>query len=151
MIYAIGDIHGMYDPLKILVDFIYDKAQQGENITRVIFLGDLIDCGPSTKEVIDTVIKLRQDFSVTALLGNHEEMLLSFYHKRFNYLKVGSYWMNSNGGVQTIHSFYPQSTLFKTSYNPDHKTIADALFYEDVLKMDEVYEDFFKSHPDYIK
>jgi serine/threonine protein phosphatase 1 len=143
MIFAIGDIHGMYDPLKILTEFIYDKAMQGESITEIIFLGDVIDCGPASKEVVDTILKLKRDFPVTALLGNHEEMLLSFYHKQFNYMKVGSYWMNSNGGVQTVLSFHPQSALFKATRHPDHRQVSEALYFEDILKLDKVYEDFF--------
>jgi serine/threonine protein phosphatase 1 len=143
MIYAIGDIHGMYDPLKILVDYIYDSARKHETISKIIFLGDFIDCGPSSKQVIDLVLHLKQDFEVITLLGNHEEMLLSFYNKSYNFMKVGSYWLNYNGGLQTIYSFYPGSVLFKKELYPDERTVSDFLHFEDVLKLDKVYADFF--------
>jgi len=143
MIFAIGDIHGMYDPLKILADYIYDHASHSDDVTRIVFLGDYIDCGPASKQVVDLILKLRQDFETITLLGNHEEMLLSFYHKSFNYIKVGNFWLSYNGGIQTIKSFYPKSLLFKGDNYPDEKTVSDLLQYEDILKLDKTYSDFF--------
>jgi serine/threonine protein phosphatase 1 len=143
LIYVIGDIHGMYDPLKILTDFIYDKARQQEPITKVIFLGDYIDCGPASKPVIDLILSLKQDFETVTLLGNHEEHLLSFYNKQFNHIKVGNFWLSYNGGLQTVQSFYPESALFKDTLYPDHKTVAELLFYDDIIRLDPVYENFF--------
>jgi serine/threonine protein phosphatase 1 len=143
MIYVIGDIHGMYDPLKVLIDFIYDKARQNEPITKVIFLGDFIDCGPSSKQVVDLIFRLKNDFDTATLLGNHEELLLSFYHKQFNHIKVGNFWLSYNGGLQTVLSLYPQSVLFKDTNYPDQKTISESLFYDDILRLDKDYEEFF--------
>jgi serine/threonine protein phosphatase 1 len=145
MIYAIGDIHGMLDPLKVLADYLYERKAKGENISRVIFLGDLIDCGPCSREVTDLILQLQKDFPVTVLLGNHEEMMLSYYHKSFNQMKSGNMWLGYNGGVSTVRSFYPDSLLFKNGLYPDEKTVAEALFYQDILKLDERYETFFSN------
>lgn len=144
MIYAIGDIHGMYDPLKILTDYIYDRALKSADTTKIVLLGDYIDCGPSSRQVIDLILKLRQDFETITLLGNHEEMLLSFYNKTFNYIKVGNFWLSYNGGVQTIKSFYPQSVLLREDNAPNEKMVSDLLQFEDILKLDNLYSDFFK-------
>lgn len=143
MIYAIGDIHGMYDPLKILADYIYGTARQSGSRVKIVFLGDYVDCGPSSRQVVDLILKLKHDFETVTLLGNHEEMLLSFYHKTFNYIKVGNNWLNYNGGVQTIRSFYPQSVMFRSDSFPDEKAVSDLLHYEDILKLDETYSGFF--------
>lgn len=145
MIYAIGDIHGMLDPLKVLADYLYDRKAQGERVSKVIFLGDYIDCGPSSKEVTDLILKLQQDFEVIALLGNHEEMMLSYYHKSFNHIKSGNIWLGYNGGVSTVRSFYPGSVLFKNGQYPDEKTVSEALFFQDVLKLEAPYDAFFSS------
>ncbi|MDR0355331.1 MAG: metallophosphoesterase, partial [Deltaproteobacteria bacterium] len=73
MIWAIGDIHGMFDPLKRLLERIreFDKP---EDPAKVIFLGDYIDHGPSSKETLDLVMRL--DLEKVCLAGNHEDMAL---------------------------------------------------------------------------
>jgi len=145
MIFVIGDIHGMYDPLKVLTDYIYNKAIKQETVSKIIFLGDYIDCGPSSKEVVDLILRLKHDFEVVTLLGNHEEMLLSFVNRTFNYLKVGNYWLSYNGGLQTVNSFYPGSVLFKKDQYPDEKTVSDLLHFDDILKLDQPYAEFFEN------
>lgn len=143
MIFVIGDIHGMYDPLRILTDYIYNKTRKNESVSKIIFLGDYIDCGPSSKQVVDLILQLREDFEVITLLGNHEELLLSFHNRIFNYQKVGNYWLSYNGGLQTVYSFYPRSLLFKNNLYPDEKTVSDLLQFEDILKLEKPYADFF--------
>jgi len=143
MIYVIGDIHGMSDPLKIVLDYIRQEALQGIPVTRIVFLGDYVDAGPASRQVVDSIMQLRQEFEVVTLLGNHEEMLLSYYHKTLNYGAVGNYWLNYNGGLQTVLSFYPQSPLFKTTLYPDEQAVKDILLQEDVLVLDKTYEEFF--------
>lgn len=145
MIYVIGDIHGMLDPLKVLTDYIYQIAAKTDSSVKLIFTGDYIDCGPSSKQVVDMLIKLKQDFDTVTLLGNHEEMLLSYYHKKNDFMKIGNYWLNFNGGLQTIQSFYPQSLLFRQNTYPDEKMVAQLLNYEDILKLDAKYVDFFNA------
>ncbi len=142
MIFAIGDIHGLYDPLKVLADYIHQVASQGEKITAIVFLGDYIDCGPSSREVVDLVLEMKKGFPVVTLLGNHEEMLLSFYHKTFDYVRSGNFWMSYNGGLQTVRSFYPESLLFSNKKTLKGKSVAEKLVYDDVLKLEPKYEDF---------
>ena len=47
-IYAIGDIHGMYDKLTALINILTPKKED-----LFVFIGDYIDRGPNSKEVID--------------------------------------------------------------------------------------------------
>lgn len=68
--YAIGDIHGNFVALKNLVECISPTKKD-----TVIFLGDYVDRGASTKEVIEYVIKLREKTNVISLRGNHEVMM----------------------------------------------------------------------------
>lgn len=76
--YAIGDVHGRLDLLDQLIDAIdADDAARPPAQTHLIFLGDLIDRGPQSAEVIDRVIGIagtRPNVSVIA--GNHEEVFL---------------------------------------------------------------------------
>ena len=74
----IGDVHGRLDLLeRLLAEIERDLAEQPSRKTLLVFLGDLIDRGPHSAQVIERlrtygVPGLRTVF----LLGNHEEVLL---------------------------------------------------------------------------
>lgn len=69
---AVGDIHGH---LQMLLDLMADVAPQADD--QLVFLGDYIDRGPESPEVIDWLINFKQRFPQTIFLrGNHEQMLL---------------------------------------------------------------------------
>ncbi|MEA5536278.1 metallophosphoesterase family protein [Crocosphaera sp. XPORK-15E] len=64
---VIGDVHGHYDTLLSLLDAIAPDSDD-----QVYFLGDLIDRGPQSAQVVDYVMQS----GYKCLLGNHEYMLL---------------------------------------------------------------------------
>lgn len=74
-IFAIGDVHGCAGKLNTLLDRLpLERARD-----TLVFLGDLIDRGPDSKEVIETICRLRrQGVAVRGLLGNHEYLLLEY-------------------------------------------------------------------------
>jgi serine/threonine protein phosphatase 1 len=76
--YAIGDIHGRLDLLDQLIDAIdADDACRPPAQTHLVFLGDLIDRGPQSAEVIDRVIEIENARpNVSIIAGNHEEVFL---------------------------------------------------------------------------
>ncbi len=77
-LYAIGDVHGRRD----LLDLMLEKIEGEETRLRkkVVFLGDYVDRGPSTKEVIDRLTRLRENPSIDwiFLKGNHEASMMQF-------------------------------------------------------------------------
>lgn len=77
--YAIGDIHGCYAELNRLIKAIDDDdASRGPTDTRLLFVGDYIDRGPASREVIELMMRLDiGEDRVIFLMGNHEETLLS--------------------------------------------------------------------------
>jgi serine/threonine protein phosphatase 1 len=77
-IYAIGDIHGRNDLLvQLLAKIEADDAARGGAETQIIFLGDLVDRGPDSADVIDTAMVLsKQGRNVRYLMGNHEEVFV---------------------------------------------------------------------------
>ena len=74
-IIAIGDIHGYADALAALVEAIKLDAED-----TLVPLGDYVDRGPQTPEVIDQLIALADRCRLVPLLGNHDEMLLELHH-----------------------------------------------------------------------
>lgn len=69
--YAISDIHGCYYTFKELLSTI--GLTKDDNL---YLLGDYINRGPNSKEVIDYIIELQQQgYNILALNGNHEEMV----------------------------------------------------------------------------
>ena len=71
-IFAVGDIHGCFDKLKALLDKIPFDPQRD----TIVFLGDYVDRGPSSYEVVEFLIELKKNCENAVFLkGNHEEML----------------------------------------------------------------------------
>ncbi len=69
--YAISDIHGCYKTLLTLLDKIALTKED-----KVYFLGDYIDRGIQSKEIVDFLIDLKkQGYDIVTLKGNHEDML----------------------------------------------------------------------------
>ena len=95
-IFAVGDIHGCYDKLLILME----KIDIDFESDTLVFLGDYIDRGPQSFEVVAYLADLKQRHANTIFLkGNHEEMLERYLsgEDRITYLV--------NGGQQTLESY----------------------------------------------
>lgn len=76
--YVVGDIHGRLDLLEDLLAKIHAELQhRPARKTLLVFVGDLIDRGPSSAQVIERLRTYRrQGVQTVFLLGNHEEVLL---------------------------------------------------------------------------
>jgi len=99
-IFAIGDIHGCFDKLCALMD----KIKIDRNNDILLFLGDYIDRGPSSFDVVEYLIDLKKHFQkIVFLKGNHEEMLERYLSgkDRPTYL--------INGGKPTLESYVKRS------------------------------------------
>ena len=76
--YVIGDIHGRLDLLQDLLAKIHAELQRRPSTkTLLVFVGDLIDRGPCSAQVVERLRTYKRDGIKTIfLLGNHEEVLL---------------------------------------------------------------------------
>ena len=101
-VYVVGDIHGRLDLLRRLHEMIAaDAADAGPLRKVLVYLGDYVDRGEKSREVVQCLIDERlPGFEPVHLCGNHEEMMLSF----LNDVSVGAMWMY-NGGDATLYSY----------------------------------------------
>jgi serine/threonine protein phosphatase 1 len=114
MLYAIGDIHGHYWKLVSLMNQLPLKPQD-----RLVFVGDYIDRGPASREVIDFLIELRRERPSTVFLrGNHEQMMLDAKashlarQRRFPAQDEMVLWIG-NGGSETLDSYPPRRPWYE--------------------------------------
>jgi serine/threonine protein phosphatase 1 len=77
LIYAVGDVHGCLDPLKALEQRIVDDAAGMPGEKWIVMLGDYVDRGPQSAQVLDHLIApAPAGFRRICLRGNHEEAML---------------------------------------------------------------------------
>tara|TARA_B100000378_G_scaffold251829_1_gene226779 strand:- start:3508 stop:4170 length:663 start_codon:yes stop_codon:yes gene_type:complete len=94
---AVADIHGNNEKFRKALKSVSLKKSD-----KLILLGDLIDRGKKSKEVLDTIILLKNSGfkDITIIRGNHEQMLLdSIENEDKEYI-----WLK-NGGDKTLQSF----------------------------------------------
>ena len=89
---ALGDIHGCVHALDAVLEAIRPTSDD-----HLVILGDFIDQGRDSKDVIERLIALGELCPMDVIQGNHEEMLLAARTSE----PALRYWENC-GGVQ-IH------------------------------------------------
>jgi diadenosine tetraphosphatase ApaH/serine/threonine PP2A family protein phosphatase len=100
-IYAIGDIHGRADLLREILERLDEDLRRRPIAYAVeIFLGDYVDRGPDSKDVVDLLAARMVRSHSVCLRGNHEELMESFLRDPAaldSWLKLG--------GLQTLISY----------------------------------------------
>lgn len=105
VIYAIGDVHGEAERLHALHEAIFTRheARSDDRPLKLVHLGDYVDRGPDSYDVIETVKSMedRTDIEVVNLRGNHEQMMIEAYEEGNDDRLL---WL-MNGGDATIASY----------------------------------------------
>ena len=111
-IYIIGDVHGCYRSLLALIEQLPHKFD-----SKICFVGDLIDRGPASADVVEFV-RIR---GYDAVMGNHEKRLVGNAKTALRCAKTGKFtssndlyaffsldesWLFNNGGEATLASYY---------------------------------------------
>jgi serine/threonine protein phosphatase 1 len=92
---AIGDVHGCVHALDAVLEAILPRRDD-----TLVFLGDLVDQGRDTRDVLERVIALPASCNVVLIEGNHEEMMLAARDSE----AALRYW-EVVGGFATINSY----------------------------------------------
>lgn len=94
---AIGDIHGCYDALRTLCDFVELRDDD-----VLVTLGDYVNRGPNACAVLDWLIHQQRTRILRPLRGNHEVMTLNALNSDEAYRR----WLRC-GGDLTLRSYAP--------------------------------------------
>ena len=100
---GITDIHGEYDKLCAVLDKIQPKSDD-----TIVFMGDYIDRGAKSKQVVDKIISMQDVCNCVYLIGSHEYALLhAEIDDYYNYL----FW--NYGGDKTVESYGSFKKIFE--------------------------------------
>ena len=141
---VIGDIHGNFDTLIALLATIPDE----EKAKGICLVGDLIDRGPKSKQVIQWVIdQQKAGNKVFCVMGNHEDLMINNalsmaeyfienggYH--YGRLSTPNLWM-VNGGDKAFDSYIEEQPDGSAIF--DHKTLKEHV---EFLKTLPLYMEF---------
>jgi len=126
--FIIPDTHGCLKTLR----FLLETKLQISKSDQLFFLGDYIDRGPLSAQLVDYLINLiDSNYQITCLKGNHEQMILdaSLGFKHFDH------WM-ANSGNTTLYSY---SQLLGIEY-----------YQMNLTKIPERHLHFYNSLPNYL-
>jgi serine/threonine protein phosphatase 1 len=113
--FAIGDVHGSMKYLHALIEKCLAYAEKQQTLPHFIFLGDYVDRGSQSREVLTYLQHLPEILGpgskVTCLRGNHNQMLIDavLHH-------VVDPWF-SNGGQETLNSYARKPSNLRRPFN----------------------------------
>ncbi len=138
-VYAIGDIHGRYEALRRVMTAIEaDILDQPEAEVTIVFLGDYVDRGMHSREVLELLSTPAPPHRPRiCLMGNHEMALLQFLRDPMHLREWGNF-----GGYATLASYgigipsamtpavlYELRDRFRKAMPPAHRTFLESLEY----------------------
>ena len=140
-IIAIGDLHGHHDQMIDLLDKLTHEHDIDFNTDTLVFLGDYVDGGSQSKQVLDELMAIKETFPHTVMLfGNHESLLLDALSDKHQIYGDYYLWWNQ-GGEETLNSFKPPQSMGISEYDRSIMQPKDLITQE--------YIDFMRSLPIY--
>jgi serine/threonine protein phosphatase 1 len=136
-IYAIGDVHGRADLLDALLSRI-DTDSVARPILRPIYvmIGDYIDRGPGSREVLDLLISCSKGREMVCLRGNHDTLIHDFLQDPGTLRS----W-SKLGGIETLMSYGLRPPI-----NPDVATQQELARALDTV-LPKAHRDFLRELP----
>lgn len=149
VIYAVGDVHGRLDCLDtILARIDSDRTKHTGYTVQEVFLGDYVDRGMQSSQVIDRLIARRELHGAILLRGNHEQ----FMHGALHDESAAGLWCQF-GGLETMRSYGVEIKLplSPQSFGPLHRRWLEAVpqrhrSFLDSLPLHHRQDDYFFCH-----
>lgn len=118
--FVIGDVHGRWDLLSLT---LHELLFLGALHPRIVFLGDVIDRGPHSKDCLDLVMEeLRFNPESVLLSGNHEDLMLRFLSEGG---EKRSSWLENGGGQALLSYGYSQAQIVEQGSDGDWRVRPD--------------------------
>lgn len=133
--YAIGDVHGRTDLLESLLAAIAGDADASGVEPRVLFLGDIVDRGPCSREAMDLVCDTLARWPLSRLIrGNHDAYFLDFMtadhidEQRFErwLMRIGGYQTMESYGLLSVGRIRDAATIFRANHPHHLQALMDA-------------------------
>ncbi|WP_082659479.1 metallophosphoesterase [Aureimonas sp. AU40] len=128
-IVAIGDVHGRADCLSALLRHVEATDREREK-TAIVFLGDLVDRGPASREVLALAAGALARWPDSVLcLGNHDDWFRRFLLGDPEFADGIDLWL-MQGGEETLLSFGVDTQALgraRDTIRQDHPEILDLL------------------------
>ncbi|MGJ8555929.1 MAG: metallophosphoesterase family protein [Sulfitobacter geojensis] len=124
LLLVLGDIHGSFDlmgqAIRRVEEYVEAVPERAAQNPQLIFVGDYIDRGEQSKQVLDWIYDLATQMpdAVTCLMGNHERMMLDFIDDPVG---RGARWLR-NGGLQALASY----NIGRVRENSDAEELVEA-------------------------
>jgi serine/threonine protein phosphatase 1 len=100
-LYAIGDVHGHAGALRdVFARIDADRTERPLPRSLELYLGDYVDRGPASRDVLNLLLERRNQQELVLLKGNHEVLFLQF----FDDPSLFEVW-RQNGGLSTLMSY----------------------------------------------
>jgi serine/threonine protein phosphatase 1 len=100
-VYVFADLHGRVDLFERVVAAIASDRRKADISVQVVGLGDYVDRGPASRDLLDKLIANPFGAKLLLLRGNHERMMLDFVESP---AAAGPLWF-ANGAVATLRSY----------------------------------------------
>src|SRR3569833_1596988 len=121
-IYAIGDVNGRLDQVVFLEAQIHRDGAGEPGEKWIVMLGDYIDRGPQSAQVLELLLKAPPEgFKRICLAGNHEELMLAFLERPTG----ARVWLDL-GGRETLTSYGARDAA---TLRADHRGLSAVLDY----------------------
>ena len=116
-VYAIGDVHGCIDELLALERVVARDAETVPGRKLIIMLGDYVDRGPASAQVLDHLTEPPPaGFERICLTGNHEMVMLDYLEGRIG--RAG--WL-AMGAEPTLQSYGIDHARLRDIYRADRR------------------------------
>jgi serine/threonine protein phosphatase 1 len=104
-VYVIGDVHGMISQLQLMIAAAEEDARRIGGSPRFLFVGDLVDKGMNSCQVLQAVSELIEFYPGSQLiLGNHDARFLDFARGQLN-TEFTRHWLTKMSGSKTLRSY----------------------------------------------
>ena len=141
-IYIIGDVHGCYEQLNKIWEFIQIDSQKRKHSPLIIFLGDLVDRGPNSKFTMDTCYTMQQESNCIFIEGNHDSYFKDLLNNQLLEYNTNKNWRTEEDaktlwdyddqpiGVELMDYFKPEKLHKITEYirnQTHHMTVLNSM------------------------